>query len=128
MPFSLHFDPESDLVIATCSGSLGLSDAREGAAAVWENPEWSGKPVVWDFRLAQLDVRVPEVREIARFILERQPAIPPPRVAFVTARDVDFGLARMFQVLREHPSTQVQVFRDYEEAVSWARPPATSPA
>jgi hypothetical protein len=116
----MRFEPETGLVIATCSGALGSNDAREGAAAVWERPEWSGKPVVWDFRSAQLEVRAPEVREIARFILERQPAIPPSRVAFVTARDVDFGLARMFQVFRQSPSTRVRVFRDYEEAVSWA--------
>jgi len=75
MPFSMRFEPETGLVIATCSGAMGLNDAREGAAAVWEKPEWSGN---------------------ARFILERQPAIPPSRVAFVTARDVDFGLVRMF--------------------------------
>jgi hypothetical protein len=45
----------------------------------------------------------------------------------VTARDVDFGLVRMFQVIRQHPSTQVQVFRDYEEAVSWARSAGMGP-
>jgi hypothetical protein len=126
MPFSMRF--ETDLVIATCSGALRLDDAREGAAAVWEKPEWSGKPVVWDFRTAHLNVRAPEVREIARFILERQPAIPPSRVAFVTASDADFGLVRMFQVLRQHPSTAVRVFREFEEAVSWARSIETNPA
>jgi hypothetical protein len=127
MPFSLSFEPESGLVIVTCSGSLGVNDARMGAAVFWNGPEWSGKPVVWDLRSAQLDVRGADVQEIARFILERQPETPPPRVAFVAGRDVDFGLMRMFQVYRQHPATQVRVFRDYEEAVSWARtgyPPA----
>jgi hypothetical protein len=127
MPFSLCFDPENGLVIATCSGSLGVSDAREGAEMFWNKPEWSGRSVVWDFRTAQLDVRGADVQEVARFILERQPETPPPRVAFVTGRDVDFGLMRMFQVYRQHPATQIRVFRDYEEAVSWARtgfPPA----
>ncbi len=94
--------------------------------AVWGNPEWSGKPVVWDFRSAILDVRAPEVREIARFVLDRQPSSPPPKVAFVIARDVDFGLARMFEVFRQHPSTEVRTFRDYDEAVSWARSGRTS--
>ena len=128
MPFSMRFEPEAGLVIGTCSGLLKANDAREGAAAVWEKPEWSGKPVLWDLRAAELDVRGPEVREIARFILERQPAVPPSKVAFVTASDADFGLARMFQVHRQHPSTRVKVFRDYEEAVSWARSNVTRPA
>lgn len=128
MPCSMRFEAEENLVIATCSGSLGMKDAREGAAAVWENPEWRGKPIVWDFRQAELDVHGPEVRELAQFILERQPVIPPSRVALVTAREADFGLARMFEVLRQNPATQVRVFRDYEEAVSWARSIGAKPA
>lgn len=123
VPFEIRM--ESGIVLATCSGALGLDDAKEGALAVWEKPEWRGKPLVWDFRSAQLNVRAPEVRLLAMFILGRQPSPPPSRVAFVTARDVDFGFARMFEVYREHPSTEVQAFRDYDEAVSWARSPRT---
>jgi hypothetical protein len=121
MPFSVRFEPETDLVVATCSGTVTLNDARLGATVVWDNPEWSGKPVVWDLRSAHLDVSGPEVRQIAEYILGHQPAIPPSRVAFVTDRDVDLSLVRMFQAIRQHPSTQVEVFRDYEEAISWAR-------
>jgi hypothetical protein len=126
MPFSMQMDAEAGIVIVTCSGELGLSDAKEGAQTVWGKPEWSGRSIVFDFRSAQLDVRATEVREIARFILERQPATPPPKIALVTSREVDFGLARMYEVLRQHPATEVRVFRDYEEAVSWARASAGS--
>jgi len=128
MPFSLRLEPETGIVIATCSGDLGLNDAKGGAAAYWENPECSGRPVVWDFRSAHLNVVASEVREIARFILERQPPTPPSKVAFVTASDADFGLGRMFEMVREHPSTQVRIFRDYDEAVSWARTRGTGAA
>ena len=121
MPFSIFFESQADLVVATCSGTVQMNDATLGAVVMWDNPEWSGKPIVWDLRSARLDVRGSEVREIADYILKHQPTIPPPKVAFVTARDVDFGLARMFQTIRQHPDTQVEVFRDYEEAVSWAR-------
>jgi hypothetical protein len=120
MPFSMKTDPATGIVIATCSGSLGLGDARDGATALWENPQWSGQAVVWDFRDAQLDMSSGNVREIAKFVLDHQPASPPPRVAFVTGRDVDFGLVRMFEVFRAHPATEVRTFRDYDEAVSWA--------
>ena len=127
MPFSLRLEPESGLVIATCSGPLAVHDALMGVAVFWNSPEWRGMPVVWDLRSAQLDIEGAHVQEMARFVLQRQPKNPSPRVAFVTGRDVDYGLARMFQVYRQHPATQVRVFRDYEEAVSWARtgfPPA----
>jgi hypothetical protein len=121
MQFTVRYEPETDLVVATCSGTLKMYDARLGVTVLWDNPEWSGKPVLWDLRSAHLDVRGSEVGEIAKYILAHQPAIPPPRVAFVTERDVDYGLVRMFQVFRRHPSTQVEVFRDYDEAISWVR-------
>jgi hypothetical protein len=121
VPFSIRIEPDAGIVIATCSGTLGLNDAKEGATAVWQNPEWRGRSIVWDFRSARLEFRGPEVREIAEFILDRQPPAPPQKIAIVTARDVDFGLSRMFEVYRQHPSTEVRTFGDYDEAVSWAR-------
>jgi hypothetical protein len=112
---------EDGVVIGSCTGSLSLEDAKAGAMAYWQNPGWRGKPVVWDFRFARLDVDAAAVRQIAQFILTSQPSPPPSKVGFVTARDVDFGMARMFEAFREHAATEVHVFRDYEEASSWAR-------
>jgi hypothetical protein len=121
IPFSLQVEPHSGIIIATCSGSLGLEDAKEGAQAIWKQPEFNGQPVVWDFRSARLDFLAVDVGAVARFILEHQPSKPPSKVAFVTANTVDFGLARMFEALRKHPSTDVRVFRDFDDAVSWAK-------
>ena len=118
MPFSMRL--EDGVVVGTCSGTLVVEDAKAGATAVWSNPDWRGKPVVWDFRSAQFDVDAAGVREIAQFILTSQP-VPPPKVALVTAREVDFGMARMLEAYRENPATEVQVFRDYDEASSWVR-------
>lgn len=121
MPVSLHIDPETGIAIATCSGVLGLNDAREGAAALWKTRGWPGKSAVWDFRAAEFAVSSSDTREIAQFILQHQPT-PPEKIAFVTRRDVDFGMARMFEVFRENPATAFKVFRDYDEAIRWARP------
>ena len=109
------------MAIATCSGVLRLNDAQEGAAALWKTPGWLGRSSVWDFREAQFDFSPSDIRKFAQFIISQQPSKPPLRVAFVTPRDVDFGLARMFEVFREDPRTAFRVFRDYEEAVCWAR-------
>ena len=120
MPFLLRLEPGSGVVVGTCTGALSVTDARRGAVTFWSNPEWTGRPVVWDFRSAQLDVHPPEIRDVAQFILDNQPSTPPPRVAFVTSRDVDFGLSRVFEVYREHPATIFKVFRDFDEAMEWA--------
>jgi hypothetical protein len=121
MRVSIEIEPETGFAIATCSGVLRFNELREAATALWETAAWRGKSAVWDLREAEVDVSSEETREIAKFILRRQPTPPPAKIAFVTKRDVDFGIARMFQVFREDPATALCVFRDYEEAVCWAR-------
>lgn len=120
MTISIQIEPKTGIAIATCSGILGLSDAREGAAALWKAPDWPGKSAVWDFREAQFDLSYSDTQKIAHFILHQQPATPPSKIAFVTQRDVDFGMARVFEVYRDDPHTAFRVFRDYEEAICWA--------
>jgi hypothetical protein len=118
---SIRIEPETGMAIASCSGILRTGDARDHAVAVWQTPGWSGDAILWDFRDAQFDLSSSDVRDIALFILERQPQKPPARVAFVTPRDVDFGLARVFGAFREDSRSEFRVFRDYDEALCWTR-------
>jgi hypothetical protein len=89
--------------------------------ALWKASGWSGKSVVWDFRGAHFDMTSSDTQNIAKFVLTHQPATPPLKVAFITHSDFDFGMARVFEAYREDPRTEFQVFRDYEEAIGWAR-------
>lgn len=98
---------------------LRVDDAREWAAALWTSPGWAGRAAAWDFREAEFDLSSSDVQDIARFILGNQPTPPPAKIAFVTGRDVDFGLARMFEVYRRSPGTEFRVFRSYGDAISW---------
>lgn len=122
MPFSLEYQSTDGVLIGTCTGTLHLSDALEGARAMWRHPQGSG-PVLWDFRSARLSVQPRDVREFAQFVLDHQAPTPPSKVALVTARDSDYGLTRMYEVFREHPATEVRAFRDYQAALDWARTP-----
>lgn len=121
MPVSIQIDPETGIAIATCSGALRLTEAREAATELWETPGWPGRSAVWDFRSAEFDFSSSDAWEIAQFILQHQPTPPPAKMAFVTQRDLDFGLSRMFGAFREDPRTEFIVYRDYDEAISWAR-------
>lgn len=121
MTISIHIEPETGVAIATCCGVLRLSDARDGASALWTAPGWLGQSAVWDFREATFSLSTADIREVATFITSHQPTTPPARIAFVTTRDVDFGLSRMFEAYRADPRTTFRVFRDYEEALHWAR-------
>ena len=121
MTVSILIEAQIGMAIATCKGVFRLNDALEGAKTLWMTPGWFGKSVVWDFREAGFDLSSPDVRNIAFSVVHDQPTPPPARVAFVTPGDADFGLARMFEVFREDPRTEFRVFRDYDEALRWAR-------
>ncbi len=120
MPVSFHVETQSGMAIVTCSGELRGSDAMEGVEALWKNPDWAGKSAVWDFRTAKFIITATEVQELADFVLSNQRDTPPERVAFVTGRDVDFGLARMFEAFRSDPRTAFRVFRNFDKALRWA--------
>ncbi len=109
------------MAIATWSGIVRLNDAKEAAATLWKTPGWAGRSAVWDFREAQIDFSTSDTRELAQFILQRQPATPPSKIAFVARRHVDFGMSRVFEVFREDPRTAFRAFKDYDEAISWAQ-------
>jgi hypothetical protein len=119
MPISIHIDGDG-IAVATGSGVLRLGDARDAASALWSAAGWKGRSAVWDLREAELEVSSIDTRELAQFVLEHQPTPPPKRIAIVTRRDVDFGMARMFEVYREDPATAIRIFRDYDEALGWA--------
>ncbi len=109
------------MTIATCSGELRLDDAKTAAAAFLIAPGAPGQSGIWDFRDARLDLSTSDVRAIAEFVLENQPATPPKKIAFVTTRDADFGMARMFEVFRQEARTEFRVFRNYDEAITWTQ-------
>ena len=124
MNISVEIERDSGVAVVSCSGELRLDDARRAAEALWSTPGWRGESGVWDLRAAQFDLSSSDVREMASFVLANQREEPPAKMTFVVARDVDFGMSRMFQAFRDDPPTAFRVFRDYEEAIRWARSPA----
>jgi len=111
-------------MLSTCSGVLKIEQAQEYVAKLWNNPDWPGRAAVWDYRDARFDLSPSDIRQIATFVAREQPATPPTKVAFVTQSDIDFGLSRVYEAFRKDPRTEFHVFRDIDEALTWARFPA----
>ena len=124
MRISVELDRERGVAVAACEGALRRDDAERGATAAWEAAGDRARSVVWDFREATFELSASDVRAMAKFVRRYQPTPPPARVAFVTPRAADYGLARMFEVFREDPRTAFRVFRSFDEAVQWASPAA----
>jgi hypothetical protein len=121
MPFFIRTAKDAEMAISTCSGELRLGDAKTAVAAFWNAPAKPGQSGIGDFRDARFERSTSDVRTLAEFVLQNQPTTPPKKIAFVTTRDADFGMARMFEVFRQEARTEFRVFRNYDEAITWAQ-------
>ena len=121
MTVSIQVEPKTGLAICTCSGILEIDEAMNGAKSLWQTQDWLGKAAVWDFRKAHFNLSSSDIEKVSQFILHHQPAIPPSKISFVALSDLEYGLSRMFEVYRQDQRTDFRVFRDFEEALNWAR-------
>ena len=51
----------------------------------------------------------------------QRPIPSPIRSALVASKPVQFGFARMFQMLNDNPRIQIRIFSGLEEAEQWLR-------
>ena len=74
---------------------------------------------LWDFRDANLSSLQSEtVFEMAQYSTKFSPGINDVKVAFVTSRDFEYGLSRMFE-MSSNSKTPISVFRAIDEAEKW---------
>ncbi len=60
-----------------------------------------------------------DVKRIAGFVLEQMSTIGSLKAAVVVSTDVSFGMTQILRALVDRGSTDIRVFRDMEEAISW---------
>jgi stage II sporulation SpoAA-like protein len=114
----LQVDGASRVVIVTVSGVLGDAELQSLGDQLEKNPE-----VAPDFALL-IDLRQADgksvtsagVRSLATRALVFAAAS---KRAVVVPSDLGFGMARMYEMLREGRGGGMRVFRDYEEARRW---------
>lgn len=66
---------------------------------------------------AEILLSTAEVKEGAE--IARSMANQPERIAIVAPREITYSISRVFKVFRESPTTEMQVFRDLDEARRW---------
>jgi hypothetical protein len=76
---------------------------------------------MWDLRDADLTAfSTDDIKSVSGLVKQNWGTSSSSRAALVVSRDVDFGLARMYEQLLDNGSTgDVTVFRDYDEAIAW---------
>ena len=118
MPY--EFRDEGTYYYARLSGSLDRAELNAMTQEV-ERLEDAGVMLdrITDFTsVERIDVGFEEVFAVAQRRAERRVATPI-RSALVANRPVQFGFARMFQMLNDNPRIQIRIFGSLEEAQQW---------
>jgi hypothetical protein len=124
MPIEVEVLQNGTGLLLLCRGNLTGKDKIEIMERLLASPELVSnlRYMVIDQGAAHLDLSAEEVRIIAEQD-RRMAQIAPPGVvvAMIAPREVDYGMARMWQVLVEETGWDTKVFRSFDEADSWLR-------
>jgi len=118
MPCRYRIDRDQRLVEVVIDGVISDEDIVELAERMRADPALrpDDRHLVDARRASGLEVS----NETVRLLAHTEPLfVPGVRRAIVVATSLEFGLARMFQMLGEDRSGQVGVFRDMDEALAW---------
>ena len=117
MPADYRIDRPRGLVISCGWGIVSDQDLLGHARALARDPAF--KPSmnqVYDFRdVVDQDIGGATVLELANL----SPFGPGARRAIIVRGDAAFGMARMFQILRDRARDEIQVYRELEAALAW---------
>jgi hypothetical protein len=111
-------DKERRLVLSSGAGVLTKEDLWGHMERLSKDPDFNPDFCqVLDFtQITELEVVPEDVRQLA----QRNIYSPRSRRAFVVKDDLQFGLARMFEIYRElNGEAGIRVFRTFDEAMDW---------
>ena len=127
MPAAYKIDKENRWVHSMFWGEFSRADMLSIVERGLKDPDFD--PTFGEVadltEVTQIELSGDDIRELAgKNIFSRHS-----RRAFVVPNDVIFGLARMYQILRElEGETGIRVFRTLDEALDWVHPKGASPS
>jgi hypothetical protein len=120
MPITYVIDEERRLVVTTGSGVLTAAEIRAHEVRLKTNARFD--PTFYELVDVTLVTKAPISADELRLLASAQVFSPKSRRAIIANRPVTFGLARMFEILREISGTEVEtihVFEDRASAMRW---------
>ncbi|MGB6897293.1 MAG: hypothetical protein WBE12_01775 [Candidatus Acidiferrum sp.] len=118
MPAFYKIDKERRLVLSSGTGVFNKEAAQAHQERLLADPEFDPSySQLRDFtHVTQIDLTAADIQQLAL----RNIFSPESRRAFLVTNDLAFGLARMFEILRESAGERgIGVFRNLEEALDW---------
>jgi len=124
MTITTHIDKEANLRHHKVTGPLTKDELIEKLKEVYSEPDFDpDMNTLWDLREADLSSFFsPDIQEVRDFVSEHWGTGGKSRSALVVSRDLNYGLSRMYEAfLKGKTSSEVAVFRDYDDAVKWIK-------
>jgi hypothetical protein len=122
MKITHHIKAPNGPIKLTASGSVMAVDIIEGLKKVMEDPAFKpGMDILWDFRDVRSEIsKADQIREIVSYIRTNQDRRGGNyRVALVVTRDIDFGLARMYEAYSQELPFEIRIFKNLNDAENW---------
>lgn len=129
MPNTYSIHPERNLIRRTLWGRITVDELRDMIASLRSDPHYRAQmDVLVDLRNAEVDISYDQMTDYTRYLAGNNSTVG--RQAIVVSRQLEFGLARMYEQLTENTvlRTDLRVFMDMEEAELWiGNGPARNP-
>ena len=119
MPFKYTIYPDRNLIRQQLWGRISAEDLRQLASDMWADPLYRKKlDILADLRQAEVDIPYNEMMEYTRFLGGNSHI---GRQAIVVGRQLEFGMARMYEQLTESnvQRESLKVFFDIDDAERW---------
>ena len=118
MPIFYKIDKERRFVMSSVSGVMGIAEGLAHQQKIRNDPDFDPSySQLMDFTHAtRVDLTGEDVRRLAETTIFS----PDSRRAILVRGYAEYGLARMFEILRETMGERgIRVFRDLDEALEW---------
>ena len=122
MPITTSVEPATGARLHEVTGYLNLEELGGTLTKIYESDDFDpDQDVLWNLLKANLSAfSVDDIRQVTQLVKDNWGASDKSRAALVVARDLDFGLTRMYQQLLEGQSSgEVRIFRNVDEAIEW---------
>jgi hypothetical protein len=117
----LKLDKAKNIAYIKISGSVSSVEILSAFdTAVSADNYTMGMGRLWDFREVDLSsINSETIRKMSKYSLSFPPGINDVKVAFVTARSLEYGLTRMFEMFSTDAKSKVRAFKTMDEAEEW---------
>ena len=122
MPIAVEYDPSTRVITYRVTGDPSIGEMTATADERRTHPDRAlGLHVVWDLRAA--DLRALDSGMLRQSVAEAAKRLedesPDQRIAVIASRDLEFGMARVFEAYAGGPPSRIRVFRTDEGVMPW---------